>query len=404
MPSFSQRAWQVLFTSLGLEQQLENNGVAYVTADEIKELTGREPRLTTKFDTRESRPTQLKPYTILPVRNGKYALVGGDGYADLPDYPVVETYDSRRQQLQTIPELCTSEQQVLNAAFAHGLLQHFVADDGVALSIQGRRRSPRFAFTFRGERETELQVRGVQIEVDGGYEGDKLYIVEAKMGTRSNFIVRQLYYPLRAEMARAVELDIVPVFLTYSNQVFTFSEFEFSDTGIYNSIEHVRTRSYVLRFPEPNPVDLAHLLPAQGILAEPLEVPFPQANDMRKVIDVIDAVAAGVKHKDDIVLRYGFADRQASYYGDAARYLGFLRLVSCGYELTDNGRRFVQLSTRQRVESVAKAMIAIPVFREIAEELASRSEVPDRDFIADRILEHRSDISGTTVGRQGNRI
>ena len=81
-----------------------------------------------------------------------------------------------------------------------------------------------------------MSVSGVQIEVDGGYEGDRLYLIETKMGRRDNFITRQLYYPCRMWRERGVKKEIVPIFLTYSNKVFSFRQYRFTNSNAYDSI------------------------------------------------------------------------------------------------------------------------------------------------------------------------
>jgi hypothetical protein len=78
-------AWARLAERHRLRERLALGEVVRLSADEIR-TAGREPRLMTKFDTRESRPLELSDTTILPVTNGEYLLLPGDGYADLPDH------------------------------------------------------------------------------------------------------------------------------------------------------------------------------------------------------------------------------------------------------------------------------------------------------------------------------
>ena len=402
--SVTDKGWVQLFRELNIPHLLDTQGYVLLTADEIKSISGREPRLMVKFDTREYRPDTLKKAdcTILPVRNGQYVIVRGDGYVRLPDVLTVRTFDSDPfERLQTLPRLCKSESQVIDVAAASGMLERFVDEAGLMLTIRGRLRSCPFGFTFHGASALKFQVNGVQVEVDAGYEGDRIYLVEAKMGARDDFIVRQLYYPYRMWLESGISKPLVCLFLTYSNQVFSISEYRFDSPEVYNSITHVRTENFTLDR-SPGPPDLSALLAATRPAREPLDIPFPQANDMRKVIDVIDGVGNGIHTKSRITEYYEFADRQSNYYGDAARYLGFLDGWRGGYVLTDAGREFVNQTAGQRVAMMATAMLKRPVIRLVAEEMLVKGNAPELDQIADAIRIERPDLHGTTLRRRAS--
>jgi len=213
MSSLTEQAWAKLFDELNIEASLDARGIFNVTAEQINSITNRQPRLMTKFDTRESRPDPIKKArcTILPIRNGEYVLVRGSGYANLPETGDYEFYNSGALDVfQTLPEICTTESQVIDVALASGLLQEFVGETNLVLTIRGRRRTNPFEFIFEGTSHHSFQVDGVQIEIDGGYEADKVYILEVKMGARDNFIVRQLYYPFRMWLEEGITKNGLP--------------------------------------------------------------------------------------------------------------------------------------------------------------------------------------------------
>jgi len=404
--SETDRAWSRLFDALDLGTSLQSQGYALVSAGQIKAISGREPRLMAKFDTRACRPATLKraDCTVLPVRNGEYVLVKGDGYAPLPDVRTVQTFGAGAfQRLQTLPRVCRSESQVLDVAMASGMLSTFLGEPGLTLTIRGRLRTHPFAFTFRGVLPLKFQVDGVQVEVDAGYEGDRVYIVEAKMGARDDFIVRQLYYPYRMWREQGVSKAIVPLFVTYSNQIFTISEYGFPSPEEYNSVVRLRTASYALDRGR-GPPDLHALLATTPAGPEPLPIPFPQANDMRKVIDVIDAVGNGIHTRERITEYYEFAPRQSSYYGDAARYLGFLDVWRDGYVLSGTGDAFVGAAAAERIAMMACAMLKRPVFRDAVEEMLGIGGVPPAERIAGMIERRRPDLRGTTVPRRAGTV
>ena len=133
---------------------------------------------------------------LLPVKNGEYAIIKGEGYVDIPEItsPVLE-YKSSFPFRLTTSEIGDSEMQHLDLAFALSLIRNFVQDASLVLTIRGRKYTPEFRFLVSEFRRT---ARSVQTEVDAGYEGEnQVVLVEAKGGNASNTIIRQLYYPFR---------------------------------------------------------------------------------------------------------------------------------------------------------------------------------------------------------------
>lgn len=233
MANLTGDAWQRLSERLDLTTRLLESGEPIiVTAETIKEITGREPRLMSKFDTRESRPLALAQATILPVTNGTYAILSGDGYADVPPPTAVKHWRSPTQatRLGTLPWKTgpTSESQVLDMAGATGLLHDFLGDPGACLTIRGRLRSPKFKFDFETKHgPIPLTVDGVQIEVDSGFEGSSIHLIEAKLGARTNFHIRQLYYPLRMWATTLPTKSVSALFLAWSNRCYSLRKFRF---------------------------------------------------------------------------------------------------------------------------------------------------------------------------------
>ncbi len=154
MASQTETAWRAIFEERQLLSDLERHGYGTVTADEIKRIGQREPRLMTKFDTRESRPDTIKKAacTVLPISNGTYVLVRGDGYLDLPERPTPERIPTKAlDHLQTLQLFCESEAQVLEVAHTCGLLERFLREK-VERTTQGRNRAS-FSFRFIGDAE-----------------------------------------------------------------------------------------------------------------------------------------------------------------------------------------------------------------------------------------------------------
>lgn len=395
-------AWLKLFDALSLEERLATEGLAEVRAEQIKAITGREPRLMTKFDTRESRPARLAGTTLLPLTNGSYVLLRGDGYADVPPATGVRYWSPRdaERRLETLPWRTgpASESQALDMAVATGLLQDFLGEPDARLTIRGRLRAPRFAFRFRLEqREIPLVADGVQVEVDSGFEGERIHLVEAKLGMRTNFHVRQLYYPARMWGTLVPRKAVSAVFLSFSNRCFSLRSFAFEPAEEYHAIRLVSAADYLLDEPGRAP-SLVEALEATRLEALP-DAPFPQADDARRVIDVVDAVAAGVDTRSGIAARYDFNERQADYYANAAAFLGFVSRSDRAFVLTDIGRDFAgaNLATRKRI--FLYQMARRPVFRDLMERLCNSRTLPSMPETAE-LIEAATGLTGKTPLRR----
>ncbi len=67
-------------------------------------------------------------------------------------------------------------------------------------------------------------------------------------------------------------------------------------------------------------------------------MPFPQANDIDKIIDLILNFNNGLNNKWAISEFFGFDERQGDYYGNAAVYLGLLQKNNDNSEFEINSR------------------------------------------------------------------
>lgn len=409
MKNDTSNAWSVLSRSLALAKKLDNNEIVVVSATMIKRTTGREPRLMTKFDTRESRPASLRNWTILPISNGDYALLPGDGYFDLPaaGVPVPWQLPPLAASIKTLPwkGSVQSESQSIDMAFASGILSDFLGDEALYLTIRGRLRSPKFDFSFlAGTTHFSFSSSGVQVEVDAGFEGKNIYLIEAKIGSRSNLHVRQLYYPFRMWNELVPDKKVSTVFLTYSDRVFSLFEFEFSPKTEYNSIRLKRRKDYLLSDSAERGLRIPSLQAAMLSTRPrrlPSSVPFPQADDIRKVIDVVDAVGNDISTTKDIALLYDFDPRQADYYRNATTFMGLTERAKIPghFRLTRLGKKFVAGSYERRVELLISSLSALPVFREGLEYMVDNDSVPDRERIAGWIYE-KTNLAGTTPLRR----
>ena len=112
---------------------------------------------------------------LLPVRNGEYVILKGEGYLDIPEpegapefYRSDFPFELMTSKTETQGARAgNSEMQHLDYAFAVSLLRHFVEDDSLALTIRGRKYTPEFTFRA-GDGGHVITACGVQTEVGCG--------------------------------------------------------------------------------------------------------------------------------------------------------------------------------------------------------------------------------------------
>ncbi len=410
--SRTNEAWKTLFDRHNIPDELQRHGRFVISAGEIKKE--REPRLMAKFDSRDARPAIFKQHEIgiLPVQNGTYVLLKEDVYYDVNSAPgkIISHSPGELRHVVGIPwrESLRSESQALDAAFISSMLSEFTGQK-THLTIRGRLRTPEFDFCVG---DTRLNVKGVQVQIDAGFESaDRIYLIEAKNGEREDFIIRQLYYPFRMWNIIQDSKEIVPVFVTYSNRVFTFRSYRFREPNQYNSITLRRQRSYTLDTKKP--LTSLHDILTQTYLSNlPDDIPFPQADDIHKVMDVVEAVGAGAQKKTDIIARHDYSERQGDYYPNAAAYLGFIERHTAQpgkWKLTGLGERFARQTRYDRIDLLVKQLARSPVFREALHYLNQNETPPPRSRIVEYMKTAATEgaisrVTGKTLTRRASTV
>ena len=203
-----------------------------------------------KQDTREERPKvfQENGLFLLPIKNGEYLIIKGEGYVDIPpiESPLMEYESGFPFELKS-SLVGDSEMQHLDRAYALSLIRHVAGDDSLVLTIRGRKYTPEFRFRANG---FPLAARSVQTEVDSGYEGrDQLVLIEAKSGKARNTIIRQLYYPYRQWLEETGKKIVTLFFQRTRNGEYHIWHFGFRDTFDYDSIQLVKSARYRITQP-----------------------------------------------------------------------------------------------------------------------------------------------------------
>lgn len=246
------RSWKKIFTDYDISSHDFSKEPFLLSASQIKkscqrfkETSEKEVRILCKQDTREDRPDVFikNRLFLLPVKNGYYSLIQGEGYIDLPEIrKETVLYISKLDFIPDTSQVGDSEMQHLDYAYAASLIRTFVGDPSLVLTIRGRKYTP--PFNFRVGNQT-IEVSGVQTEVDAGYEGkDKVVLIEAKNFNATNTIIRQLYYPYRQWQERTKKNVSTLFFEKGFDGAYSIWEFKFSDMYDYNSIKLVKSGKF----------------------------------------------------------------------------------------------------------------------------------------------------------------
>src|SRR5699024_5416148 len=147
-------------------------------------------------------------------------------------------------------ENITSEAIAINCAFVSGILSDFLQEDRLFPTVSGRMSSNEFSFYINNSninKDVKVMVSNSQVEIDGGYEGkSSLALIEAKNSISDDFLIRQLYYPFRLWNDKITK-TIKPIFMVYSNGIFTLYEYEFQEPNNYNSLVLIKQKNYTLK-------------------------------------------------------------------------------------------------------------------------------------------------------------
>lgn len=250
------KSWEKIFNDYKILEHDFNKAPFPISATQIKracqkfkETGEKEVRILCKQDSREDRPDIFQKHNLflLPVKNGYYNIIKGEGYVDIPEIKKeIVVYPSKLDFQLDTAKIGNSEMQHLDYAYAASLIRTFMNDPSLVLTIRGRKYTP--DFEFRVDKQV-IKVSSVQTEVDAGYEGKKqVVLIEAKNFSAANVIIRQLFYPFRQWQAQTKK-KIITLFFdkAFGEDVYSIWQFEFEDPNNYNSIRLVKSGKFRIK-------------------------------------------------------------------------------------------------------------------------------------------------------------
>ncbi len=392
--STNKEAWEKIFNEYDVLNKIQEQGLFEISSKEINEY--REARLMTKFDNSESIPKILSEnnLSILPISSNKYMIARFKAYKKFGSEPK----DIERVEFPPYIESLdynniSSEALALNCTYITGILEDFLDEEELVPTVSGKMGSGLFKFEIaqiNDDKKINVTVENSRMEIDGGYEGvNSLALVEAKNVVAEDFLVRQLYYPYRLWESKITK-KVRPIYVVYSNGIFTIYEYKFNDINEYSSIELVKCKKYSI---EDTNIDLGTIQNLieniQNYVEEP-KISFPQANSFERVINLCELLESSEKGKQEITEKYEFDPRQTNYYTDAAIYLGLVvkkGVRSKSFELSKLGKRILSLNYKNRQIEFVKLILSHKVFHMTIKRYFEKLEMPTDSEIVEIMKE-----------------
>ncbi len=382
-------AWDNIFEDLHILDEITKHKFFDITADEIKKRDGKEARLMTKVDHREHLPKVMKnnDLSILAIKNGLYRIAKTDPFIDINKTPQcdIKVIEQPKNIITIDPLNLKSESASLDIANVSGMLYEVFGED-TALTIRGR---------LRGNLDFNLgsipyNVNGVQIEVDGGYEGQSsVNLIEAKIGYRGNINIRQLLYPelFWKHQLKGQRKEVKSFVFYYQDDIFRFIPFKYD--GIMITALHDEEKAFT--FNRESTFNLSHVEKSDKLLVNE-NVPFPQADDFEK----IHAILLNIEKEDcpsklSIVGNFDIelVERQYDYYFNVLRWMNLCEYKDGCIYLTEQGQFILSLNIEKRMEEIARIIFSEPICYNVLKGI----EQDTSDFT-------RYKISGSTIGRR----
>ena len=352
----------------------------------------------TKFDKEIDLPKIFKKnnLSILPIDRGEYVLGKFKTYFEIkskePSEPKIMKLPQKLTSIDT--KKITSESVAINVAFASGMIDDLLNSSELNkayLTITGRMGSKLLNFNIdskiKGESPYNINVENSQIEIDSAFENkEKILLIEAKIDEKKDFNIRQLFYPYLFLKNKLLDKEIIPVLLIYTQGSFIFNIFEIKDETNYSSIKFLEQKIYKLS-DEINISmnEVINIMNTVNIIEDRYTdkaenyIPFPQANSFNIVLKLIEFISNNDKTKSDIALKFGFEERQSTYYHDALRFLGYSNELKNSSTVTLNKHGMKVLKIKN--EKVGKLQIIEDILKDRIMNEAMRKTISDGKVI-----------------------
>ena len=402
------KAWKILFEKYDIVSRVSVDGSFQIKASEINAV--KEARLMAKFDQSSQLPDMFKKnnLSILPISRGEYVIGNFQTYEKIEykkitpekvDIPILETLDYTNLY---------SEASALLFAYNSRIINNIINSKNVSFTVNGRMSSGCFDYFIDNKGKSQnIHVQNAQVEIDGGYEYENGFcIIEAKNIAVEELLIRQLYYPYRLWSGK-ISKPVVPLLLIYSNDVFHFFQYQFTDIKNYNSLKLESYKSYSFADETIVLEDIIDVWKSTKILNEP-KITFPQADNFNRIIDLLSILFEHELTREEVTINYEFDTRQTSYYISACEYLGLVERININgeryYRLSTEAKNIMSLRYKQKYLAIIKRIFKCPVFYKSFGIIIQNHKIPNKQEICDIMNESNLLINQTTIDRRASSV
>ena len=118
---------------------------------------------------------------------------------------------------------------------------------------------------------------------------------------------------------------------------------------------------------------------------EVIKIPFPQANSMKRLINLCEILYNDEMTKEEITTTYDFDPRQTNYYTDAGRYLGLIDKRredgEIKFFLTEKGKKLFKMNLKVRQLKFIELILEHKAFNKTLKEYFRTGQMPNKSTI-----------------------
>lgn len=412
--SRNDEAWEIIFEEEKILQSIESEGTFEIAAATINKY--REARLMTKFDHEVQLPNIFRRHnlSIQPISRGRYIIGPFNSYFKFSEQKIKPeiNYKIFSQNIESInPQQISSESEAILCAYLTGMIDEILGEE-TSFTVFGRMSTGSFDYQIENQGSTavtKVSVEKAQCEIDAGFEGDtKFGIIEAKCHSVDDFISRQLYYPYRLWSSK-IEKEVIPIFISFSNNIFSFSVFRFSNLHFYNSMELVSEHRFCIGSYEIDLSEIQNILFQEHISIDKHNKIFPQADKFTRVIDLLSQLyfSNTPVNKSYITEKYAFDTRQTDYYVSAASYLDLINKQKINgqtyYSPSPFGISVMESDPKTRNLKLVSSILSNKVFNLTLRKYLDDERKPNRKEIID-IMRKDLQLKESTLDRRAQTV
>jgi hypothetical protein len=195
--------------------------------------------------------------------------------------------------------------------------------------------------------------------------------------------------------------------MVYSNDIFHFFQYNFTDINNYNSLKLVSYKSYTFA---NEIITLDEIIELWKTVKNPIEskITFPQADSFIRIIDLLSILYDHELTREAVTIQYEFDLRQTDYYITACVYLGLVERINVdgekGCKLSIESRHIMALHYKQKNLALIKKIFERPVFHKAFGFIIQNNRMPNKNEICTIMNDSNLSINQTTIERRSSTV